>query len=160
MVSDQWHTAFSERQPCFRPLSSQTFWLVKAEKKKQKQKKKTHEWPITVLYFLVKHPCKACQEVGMHESRALELAKPRWNAAIINVINSTCAFPALTSQHVCCEKGLKLFNLMTYKRWHFGKSNGGIWETLNSAQCFSVKCRATESRLPGPCPVSLHFQPS
>ncbi len=32
---------------------------------------------------------------------------PKWNAAIINVMNSTCASPAF-SQNVCCEKGLFL----------------------------------------------------
>lgn len=31
-------------------------------------------------------------------------SSPKWNAAIINVIISTCAFPALTSQNVGCGR--------------------------------------------------------
>ncbi len=30
-----------------------------------------------------------------------------WNRAILNVIRSTCAFPTMTSQNVCCIKGLQ-----------------------------------------------------
>lgn len=31
---------------------------------------------------------------------------PKWNAAIITVINATCAFPALIHPNVRCEKGM------------------------------------------------------
>lgn len=34
-------------------------------------------------------------------------SSPKWNAAIFNVINCTCAFPALTSQNVCWQKDLE-----------------------------------------------------
>ena len=29
-----------------------------------------------------------------------------WDKAIVNVISNACAFPTMTSQNVCCEKGL------------------------------------------------------
>ena len=35
-------------------------------------------------------------------------ASPKWNAAIINGFEYTCAFPTMTCQHVCREKGLLL----------------------------------------------------
>lgn len=34
-------------------------------------------------------------------------SSPKWNAAIFNVINCTCAFPALSSQNVCWQKALE-----------------------------------------------------
>lgn len=32
----------------------------------------------------------------------LEITPPNWNATTINVVNYTCVFPVITSQHVCC----------------------------------------------------------
>lgn len=29
-----------------------------------------------------------------------------YNGAVVNVISNTCAFPAATSQNICCDRGL------------------------------------------------------
>lgn len=49
----------------------------------------------------------------MHNARALEVAQVNGmpNAAIVKVINIICAFPAVSGQNVCCEKGLLLFTV-------------------------------------------------
>lgn len=41
-----------------------------------------------------------------------ETIKCNWSI-IVNVISSTWAFPAMTSQDVCCEKGLLLLHIFT-----------------------------------------------
>ena len=48
-------------------------------------------------------------------------SSPKWNAAIINVINSICASLALTSQNVCCEKGPSISHVF-YSFWLSFKS--------------------------------------
>lgn len=42
--------------------------------------------------------------------RALETESAKWNAAIINVMNSTCAFPALASENVSEKEPVKRWN--------------------------------------------------
>ena len=40
------------------------------------------------------------------QSQSCGSGSSMWNAAFINVISSTCAFPASTRRNVCREKGL------------------------------------------------------
>lgn len=42
----------------------------------------------------------------MHNNWTLELAQLNGKAVISNVISYNCAFPAIISQNISCEKGL------------------------------------------------------
>ena len=53
----------------------------------------------------IQPPSKPCQWVNKHNPRAPTTTLTKWNVAIINVIHSTCAFPALSTQNVSHEKG-------------------------------------------------------
>lgn len=54
--------------------------------------------------------CDQCDvsEPALHQSPGTD--SPKWNADILNVINSTCAFPALTSQNGHCLKENVIFS--------------------------------------------------
>ena len=62
-------------------------------------------------------PMKPYQRAIMHNGRALT-GKTKGDAAIINVINYACAFPAMTCQNVGYEKSLFCFQAL--KRGHCG----------------------------------------
>ena len=52
---------------------------------------------LTMASFLLSVP-----ESSQYQS--LGSSSSKWNAAIVNVINSTCAFPVLPSQNICSFK--------------------------------------------------------
>ena len=51
----------------------------------------------------------SASERARQQSAGTDSAK--WNASVIRVINSTCDFPAATSQIACCEKALSWLSL-------------------------------------------------
>lgn len=86
----------------------QTCWLITARKSKQV---KQNLLKMAQFHYV--------SQWAMPASQHPRIISPNWNVAIINVINYTCAFPALTSQIVCCgkKKGLGLCVLAHCYTW-------------------------------------------
>lgn len=71
--------------------------------------------------------------VGQHgPGQGTQSDSPKWNAAIIKVINSTCAFSAVTCQYVSFEKKKGLFTCL---KW-WSSSSWAPRRTVNDV-CFS-----------------------
>ena len=74
-------------------------------------------------------------------------ASPRWNAAVIKVINNThLCFPALAGQNACCEKGLlcltflqNFLNVHFSMLCHFAKDNTKAMHVLPTQVLCSEK---------------------
>ena len=60
---------------------------------------------------------------------------PKWNAAIINVINSTCAFPAPSSQNVCREEGLLTSGMTKHGRRDRERCAAGHQQRVIKKEC-------------------------
>ncbi len=83
------------------PFSQKTFWHVTVGKAGVKDKSNDGWIPFSCFSFRVLVLCSVVLCTLSWLTGTLE-----YNEAPINVISDTCAFPAMTSQNVCCEKSL------------------------------------------------------
>ena len=72
-------------------------------------------------FHYISPPVKLLQIASMDKTRAF----PKWNAAIINLIKYTCAFPTMTRQNVCCE------NKSIYKSTSLGYMDHGTYRHIS-----------------------------